>query len=127
MESNNFEIKSSIKNEDAKNSGSSILLMSKDTDSITGVDSLFENKVQRFRAGIHQEFSECSVDEHLADMLVVPASLTKEMSIFKVNKISRHLETNLYVTSKINGCKYGIGKIDNGFEIRIVGSLDSSI
>ena len=67
------------------------------------------------------------VDENLADMLVVPASLGPDKTTFQVGKISKHLETNLYVTSKITGCKYGIGKIPNGFEVIIEGASDSSI
>ena len=129
LEDNGFEIKSSISNEDAIDKGSSILLMSKDSQSIIGIDSLYDRKIQSFKPEIHEEFanSQMSIDEHLSDMLVVPASMTNEMSIFKVNKISSHLETNLYVTSKLTGCKYGIGELDNGFEVRIVGNSDSSI
>jgi len=60
-------------------------------------------------------------------MLVLPASLSKDMSKFRVQKISKHLETNLYVTSKITGCKYGIGKLDDGYEVRITGNSNTSI
>ena len=49
-------------------------------------------------------------------MLVVPASLGINKTIFQVKEITKHLETNLFVTSKITGCKYGIGKISEGFE-----------
>ena len=129
LEEEGFEIKSSVTNEDAIDKGSSVLIMSKDSQSIIGIDSLYEKKSQSFRLGIDKEFanSQMSVDEHLSDMLVVPASLTSDMSIFKVSKISSHLETNLYVTSKLTGCRYGIGKLNNGFEVRIVGNSDSSI
>ena len=67
------------------------------------------------------------MDENLADMLVVPASLGINKSILQVKEITKHLETNLFVTSKITGCKYGIGKISGGFEIIIQKVLDSSI
>ncbi len=60
-------------------------------------------------------------------MLVLPACLSKDMSIFRVQKISKHLETNLYVTSKITGCKYGIGKLDGGYEVRITGNSNTNI
>jgi RNA 3'-terminal phosphate cyclase (ATP) len=49
------------------------------------------------------------------------------MTIFQVENISKHLETNLFVTSKITGCKYGIGKLKEGFEVRIEGISYSSI
>ena len=129
LEDNGFEIKSSMNNEDAMDEGSTILLMSKDSQSVIGIDSLYERKIHGFRSEIYKKFSnsQMSVDEHLSDMLVVPASLINEVSIFKVNKISSHLETNLYVASKLTGCKYGIGKLDNGFEVRIVGNSDSGI
>jgi len=88
-----------------------------------------DQKTCEFMPNISEKFAglKLSVDDHLSDMLVVPCCLLKEMSIFKVNKISKHLETNLYVTSKITGCKYGIGKLTNGYEVRIVGNSDSSI
>ena len=48
-------------------------------------------------------------------MLVVPASLCINKTVFQVKEITKHLETNLFVTSKITGCKYGIGKTSEGF------------
>ena len=60
-------------------------------------------------------------------MIVVPASLVNGMTIFQVKKISKHLETNLYTASKITGCKYGIGKLSNGYEVRIEGISYSGI
>ena len=67
------------------------------------------------------------VDENLADMLVVPASLGINKTTLQVKEITKHLETNLFVTSKITGCKYGIGKTSGGFEVIIQGVSDSSI
>jgi RNA 3'-terminal phosphate cyclase (ATP) len=67
------------------------------------------------------------MDENLADMLVVPASLGVKKTVFQVKEITKHLETNLFVTSKITGCKYGIGKITEGFEIIIQGISNPSI
>jgi RNA 3'-terminal phosphate cyclase (ATP) len=60
-------------------------------------------------------------------MLVVTASLGQKKTIFRVKEISKHLETNLFVTSKITGCKYGIGKLTDGFEVIIEGVSNSSI
>ena len=68
-----------------------------------------------------------SVDENLADMIVVPASLANGMTVFQVKKISKHLETNLFIASKITGCKYGIGKLVDGYEVRIEGISYSGI
>lgn len=129
LESKGFQTKSSIVNEDSINEGSSILVMSKDSKSIIGIDGLYDRKIKNFDSQIDNEFisTNMSVDEHLSDMLVIPASLTDGMSVFNVNKISSHLETNLYVTSKFTDCKYGVGKIDDGYEVRIVGNSNSSI
>ena len=129
LESSKFDVESELKNEIALNSGSTILISSKDSDSIIGIDSLMDLKTMKFVPNISQKFvdSKWSVDSHLSDMLVIPSCLSKEMSIFKVKEISSHLETNLYVTSKITGCKYGIGKLTDGYEVRIIGNSDTSI
>jgi RNA 3'-terminal phosphate cyclase (ATP) len=74
-------------------------------------------------------FIECNfgADSHLSDMLIVPLSLCKDLSIFTIKEISKHLETNLYITSTITGCRYGVAKIAGGFEIRLQGSSEPSI
>ena len=41
--------------------------------------------------------------------------------------MTSHLETNLFVTSKITGCRYGIGKLPNGYQVIIEGISYSSI
>jgi hypothetical protein len=68
-----------------------------------------------------------AIDDNLADMLIVPASLASGKTILPVKEITKHLETNLFVTSKITGCKYGIGKTSNGFEVIIEGISNPSI
>ena len=124
----NFLVETIIKKEDAVDSGSSLLLASIDDNSIIGIDSIFDKKTNEFNLDLNKIIeNNLGVDENLADMLVLPASLAKGMSIFRVPTISKHLETNLFVTSKIIGCKYGIGKLKNGYEVRIKGGLNSSI
>jgi RNA 3'-terminal phosphate cyclase (ATP) len=123
-----FIVQTQINEETAIDSGASLLIFSIDEESIIGVDSIFDNKTEKFDLDL-ESFTEnnLGVDERLADMLVLPASLTNEMTVFRVNNISKHLETNLFVTSKITGCKYGIGKLSNGFEIRIEGVSNTNI
>ena len=124
----NFIVKTEIKNEDAIDSGASLLIYSTDEHSVIGVDALFDKKTQRFDLDFDKFIKNpLGVDENLADMLIVPASLGQKKTIFQVRKITKHLETNLFVTSKITGCKYGIGKLSNGFEVIIEGTSDSSI
>ena len=60
-----------------------------------------------------------SVDENLADMLVVPASVADGQSIFEVRRITKHMETALYVASMVTGCRYGISKIGRHIQVRI--------
>ena len=123
----NFIVDVEIKNEEAMNSGASLLIYSIDENSIIGIDGLFDKKRQKFDLNFEKFIKNSSIDENLADMLVVPASLGNGKTIFQVREISKHLETNLFVTSKITGCKYGIGKISNGFEVIIEGISNPSI
>ena len=69
--------------------------------------------------------NDLGADSNLSDMLVTPLSLCREMSVFTVKEISKHLETNLHITSEITGCKSGISKVNGGYEIRITGSETS--
>jgi len=125
---NKFTVDIEIKEEHTLDSGSSLLISSIDTNSIVGIDSLFNLKQDKFDLDLDKFIhAKHSVDEHLADMLVLPASLANGMTVFQVEKISKHLETNLFVASKITGCKYGIGKLNDGFEIRIEGISYPSI
>ena len=125
-EKNNVEI--IIKEEKAIDSGASLLMYSIDDNSIMGVDTLFNKKTQNFDLNFNKFMNNSlGLDEKLADMIVVPASLTKGKTVFRVKEITNHLETNLFVTSKITGCKYGIGKISEGFEVIIEGVSNSSI
>jgi RNA 3'-terminal phosphate cyclase (ATP) len=99
-----------------------------DNDSIIGLDSLFNKKTKRFDLDLEKFIqNKYSVDKHLADMLVLPASLANGMTVFQIDNISKHLETNLFVVSKITGCKYGIGKLKDGYEVRIEGISYSGI
>ena len=123
-----FNVEIEIKEEEAIDSGASVLIYSIDENSIIGIDGLFNKKTQNFDLDLDKFLNNSlSVDENLADMLVVPASLGTNKTIFQVKEITKHLETNLFVTSKITGCKYGIGKISEGFKIIIEGVSNSSI
>ena len=119
-----FSIESEIKKEIALNKGCSIIIYSQDSSSITGYDGLIDTTTEISKNFIR---SNLGVDNHLSDMLVLPASLIDETSFYRIKEITKHLETNLYVTSKITGCKYGIGKLDDGYEVRIKGNSNSII
>ncbi len=123
-----FEVDVEIKEEESIDSGASVLIYSIDENSIIGIDGLFNKKTQNFDLDFDEIFNNTlGIDKKLADMLVVPASLGKNKTKLKVKEITKHLETNLFVTSKITGCRYGIGKISNGFEVIIDGMSNPSI
>ena len=125
---NNFSVENQVKEESALDSGSSLMISSIDNDSVIGIDSLFNKKTKKFDLDLDKFIqNKYSVDEQLADMLVLPASLATGMTIFQVDNISKHLETNLFVASKITGCKYGIGKLRDSYEVRIEGISYSDI
>ena len=130
LKKNGFSVESQINEQSAQNQGASLVIFSHDSTSINGADELldFKNK-DVFGKKCQNNFLESNlgVDNNLSDMLVVPLSLINETSVFTVREISQHLQTNLYITSKITGCKYGIGKIDGGYEIRIQGNSNSCI
>jgi RNA 3'-terminal phosphate cyclase (ATP) len=123
----NFIVNVEIKSEEALDSGASLLIYSIDDDSIIGIDGLYNKKTCEFDLDIDKFIQSYSIDDNLADMIVVPASLANGKTIFQVKEITKHLETNLFVTSKITGCKYGIGKTSNGFDVIIEGISNPSI
>lgn len=124
----NFIVETEIKNEEAIESGGSLLIYSTDEHSVIGIDALFNKKTQRFDLDLDKFIKNpLGVDENLADMIIVPASLGQKKTTFQVREITKHLETNLFVTSKITGCKYGVGRINGGFEVIIEGISNSSI
>jgi RNA 3'-terminal phosphate cyclase (ATP) len=125
---NNFTVEKQVKEEHGLDSGASLMISSIDNNSIIGADSLFNKKTGEFDLDLKKFIqNKYSVDENLADMVVLPASLANGITIFQVDNISKHLETNLFVASKITGCKYGIGKLMDGYEVRIEGISYSNI
>ncbi len=127
LEGEDYAVNVTIKSEEAKDSGATLLIYSIDDHSIIGTDALYNQKTCEFDLDVDTFVRSFSIDDNLADMLVLPASLANEKIILQVSEISKHLETNLFVTSKITGCKYGIGKTANGFDVIIEGISYSSI
>lgn len=123
LEKKQFNVEVVLKEESALDKGGTLLLSSSDSSSVIGSDCLFDHKTQGFPNTVIENFIESNfgVDNFLSDMIVIPAALTNETSVFRVNKITKHLDTNLYVTSKITGCKYGVSKLKDGFEVRVKG------
>lgn len=126
---NGFRVDSSVKEEVAMDRGCSILVFSHDDTSVTGSDVIYHKDLSGIGRAVATRFlgSDLGVDDCLSDMLVTPLSLIPETSVIRVSQITKHLETNLFVASKITNCKYGIGKLDRGFEVRISGNSDAGM
>ena len=129
LESNDLSCDYEIKEEPALDKGCSFLAFAYDDSSIIGSDAIYNKNMKGIGQIVATRFlkSDLGVDNFLSDMLVIPLALTSETSVFRVNKITKHLETNLFVTSKITNCKYGIGKLNDGFEVRIKGNSDTRL
>jgi len=127
LEKNGFQCDYLISEDEAMDRGCSFLIYSHDDSSIIGSDAIYEKSLNGIGESVANQFVESNhgVDLCLSDMLVVPLSLVNDTSLFRTKQITKHLETNLFVASKMTGCKYGIGKIDDGFEVRIRGVSDS--
>jgi len=64
--------------------------------------------------------AQAAVDSHLADMLVLPLSLAEGTSTYTTSKLTQHLQTNLYVVSKLTECAYKLNKLSSGaVEVKI--------
>ena len=124
---NGFDCDITIKEENAQDKGCSMLVFSHDSGSVTGSDGIYQKSLNGLGESVAKRFIESNlgIDLNLSDMLIVPLSLIKETSVFRVKQITKHLETNLFVAAKMTGCRYGIGKLDDGFEVRISGVSDA--
>jgi len=61
------------------------------------------------------------IDRFLADMLVIPLSLTKGKSRYRIGIVTEHLKTNLHIVSQIVGCKYQIAPAEKSYIVTIEG------
>lgn len=111
-------VKSSV--ESALSAGTSITIYSVDECKGTylGADAIGERgkpaeKVGREAAErfLFEWSAQAAVDSHLADMLVLPLSLAEGASTYTTSKLTQHLETNLYVVSRLTGCTYELNKL----------------
>jgi RNA 3'-terminal phosphate cyclase (ATP) len=86
-------------------------------------EAVGQEAAERF---LESSLAGAAVDPHLADMLVLPLSLAKGTSRYRIPRVTEHLRTNLEVASKIVGCKYDIQQTsEKGFLVTITGGLDS--
>ena len=62
---------------------------------------------------LSEYISKCTVDHHLADMIIPFLSLSKTSSQFSTSYVSSHLQTNLDLCKFITGMNYQIDKKNN--------------
>ena len=106
--------------QEAPSPGAAVLAYRTGPGFATGADSLYADG---FGSGVARRLLDCAgVDENLADMLVVPASVADGLSVFEVRRTTKHLETALYVASLMTGCRYGISRTGGGIQVRIQGA-----
>ncbi len=129
LESVGFDCDYEVKEELAHDMGCSLLAYAHGESFVIGSDAIYKNGMKGIGQSVASRFveSDLGVDPFLSDMLVIPLCLTDGTSVFRVNKITKHLETNLFVTTQMLNCKYGIGKLDNGFEVRINGNSNARV
>ena len=67
--------------------------------------------------------SAATVDVHLADQLVSDIALSKDKSEIKVREMTKHLETNIYITQKFLNVVFEIEKeeTEEGKEVFVIG------
>lgn len=98
-------------------SGSVICISSCSEKSFIGSDALANGDITAEQLAISSskkfllEYnSNCTVDHHLADMVVPLLSLSKEPSVFLTSSVSSHLQTNLKISKLLTGMTYKISK-----------------
>ena len=107
-----------VAEEAAAGPGASVLAYRSGSGFSTGADSLYHDG---FGQVARRLLESSSVDDNLADMLVVPASIAAGLSVIGVAHITKHLETALQVASDATGCRYGISRTQDGYQVRIRG------
>ncbi|MEM4400644.1 MAG: RNA 3'-terminal phosphate cyclase, partial [Candidatus Nitrosocaldus sp.] len=104
--------------EPAASPGSSLLVYcSSDYGPFIGGDAIGEKGKRAEEVGsyaasrfLEPYMSGATVDPNLADMLVLPLSIADGRSGYTVSSVSMHLDTNLYIASRMTSSKYNIEK-----------------
>ncbi|MCP8304282.1 MAG: RNA 3'-terminal phosphate cyclase [archaeon] len=106
--------------------GSSLILWAKtDRDVILGGDAIGELRKTSEVVGheaaenlLKELRAKSTVDVHLADMLIPYLGLAEGESIYLTRSMTEHLDTNIWLTEKILGVKFGIERVGNLYRIR---------
>lgn len=116
--------------------GTSVLVFRQNEQEYVGCSSLGERgkRAEDVGAEAAKEFireisNRPNVDSHLSDMIVTLASCVPESSTYTTSKITKHLETNLWISEKMTGMKFSINEIPEKriFKIELGGLAEKSI
>ena len=66
---------------------------------------------------LESALSHAPVDSHLADMVVLPLALANGRSKYQTVHVTKHLQSNLEVASRIVGCKHRISRQASGLHL----------
>jgi len=98
-------------------------------DDVTGsedeedIGSMMEKLVEKFRR-FHK--SDAVVDEYLADMLVPYLLLSEKKCSIKVEEVTTHLETSVYIANKFFPGRLNLKKYDDGSGELVIESVSQS-
>jgi len=116
--------------ENAESKGSSILIyLTSDSEQIFGSDQIGERNKKSEEIGnsaaerfANYYLKNVGVDDNLADMIILPLSLSSGRSVFTVQNITNHLNTNLQIINKFLDFRYNIKSLDNKNMVTINGN-----
>jgi RNA 3'-phosphate cyclase len=132
LERSNIRVRNSDRNsgEQTLSPGTSILVYMQNDQQYVGSSAIGERGKRAEEVGseaasgfIEEAANRPCVDSHLSDMIVTLACCIPDRSAFTTSKITRHLETNLWISEKMTGMKSSITEIPERkiFKIELFG------
>lgn len=105
--------------------GSSLVLWAEtDSDVLLGGDAIGELGKLSERVGqeaaenlLKELDSKATVDSHISDMLVPYAAFAEGNSVYLSRLVTEHLDANIWLTQKILGVKFSMGRVGNLYRI----------
>ncbi|MBM3898091.1 MAG: RNA 3'-terminal phosphate cyclase [Thaumarchaeota archaeon] len=122
--SNNVEVEGKYANVESAASPGSAICVYFGKGSYIGGDSIGERAKPSEKVGFEaaklffdEYSSDCTLDSHVADMVVPLLALAKNESVFVTSKRTEHLLTNLHIAKMITECEYSVEQLDSGASV----------